>query len=183
MMPRFLDQANRSMVKITHLIDELLNVNSMKEGQLRLNKAPFTIATMLDQCCTHVRVAGEHELVVQGDETLQVNADEDRVEQVVVNLVNNAVKYAPESKNIYLIIEKEGKSAKISVKDTGQGIPQDKVPHLFDRYYRADYEGGQYSGMGLGLYICKEIIKRHGGTIGVDTKLGEGSTFWFTLPL
>ncbi|MDP9082116.1 MAG: ATP-binding protein [Bacteroidota bacterium] len=183
MMPRFLDQANRSMAKITHLIDELLNVNSMKEGQLRLNKAPFIIATMLDQCCSHVRAAGEHELVVQGDETLPVNADEDRIEQVVVNLVNNAVKYAPDGKKIYLIIEKDGNSAKISVRDTGEGIPKDKIPHLFDRYYRADYGGGQYSGMGLGLYICKEIIKRHGGTIGVDSEIGVGSTFWFTLPL
>jgi len=183
MMPKFLDQANRSMEKISRLINELLNVNSMKEGQLRLNKAPFIIAGMLNQCCSHVRAGGEYELVIQGDEILQVNADEDRVEQVVVNLVNNAVKYAPDGKIIYLIIGREGNSVKISVKDTGPGIPKDKIPHLFDRYYRADYGGGQYSGMGLGLYICSEIIKRHGGTIGVDSRVGEGSTFWFTLPL
>lgn len=183
MLPKFLDQASRSVERITRLIDELLNVNSMKEGQLRLNKAPFVISRMLNQCCSHVRAAGQHGLIIQGDETLEVNADEDRVEQVVVNLVNNAVKYAPDSKDIYLIIEKEGDSVKISVKDTGAGIPEDKVPHLFDRYYRADYKGGQYSGMGLGLYICSEIIKRHGGSIGVDSTVGEGSTFWFTLPL
>jgi two-component system CheB/CheR fusion protein len=183
MLPKFLDQANRSMERITRLIDELLNVNSMKEGQLRLNKAPFIITTMLDQCCSHVRAAGEHELVIQGDELLQVTADEDRIEQVVVNLVNNAVKYAPDSKKIYLIIEKEGDFVKVSVKDTGAGIPQSKIPHLFDRYYRADYGGGQYSGMGLGLYICSEIIKRHSGAIGVNSEVGVGSTFWFTLPL
>ncbi|ASU36610.1 CheR family methyltransferase [Mucilaginibacter xinganensis] len=183
MLPRFLDQANRSMLKITHLIDELLNVNSMKEGQLRLNKSVFVIAGMLKDCCGHVRAAGVHELVVQGDETLKVDADEDRIEQVVVNLVNNVVKYAPESKNIYFIVEKEGNTAKVSVKDTGLGISADKIPHLFDRYYRADYGGGQYSGMGLGLYISSEIIKRHGGKIGVQSEVGKGSTFWFTLPL
>ncbi|SHN36846.1 CheR family methyltransferase [Mucilaginibacter sp. OK098] len=183
MLPKFLDQASRSVERITRLIDELLNVNSMKEGQLRLNKHSFPIADMLKECCGHVRAIGKYELIVQGDETLLVNADEDRVDQVVVNLVNNAVKYAPEGKNIYLIIEKEGNAVKISVKDSGPGIPKDKIPHLFDRYYRADYNGGQYSGMGLGLYICSEIIKRHDGTIGVDSKIGEGATFWFTLPL
>jgi len=183
MLPKFLDQASRSVERITRLIDELLNVNSMKEGQLKLNKTPFIISDMLNQCCSHVRAVGTHELVVQGDETLRVNADEDRVEQVVVNLVNNAVKYAPEGKKIYLIIEKEANAVKVSVKDSGPGIPKDKIPHLFDRYYRADYSGGHYSGMGLGLYICSEIIKRHGGSIGVDSIIGEGSTFWFTLPL
>ncbi|WP_295797703.1 CheR family methyltransferase [Mucilaginibacter sp.] len=183
MLPRFLDQATRSMERITRLIDELLNVNSMNEGQLRLNKASFVVASMLDQCCSHVRAGGGHELVVQGDETLEVNADEDRIEQVVVNLVNNAVKYAPDCRKIYLIIEREDNMVKVSVRDTGAGIPHDKVPHLFDRYYRADYGGGHYSGMGLGLYICSEIIKRHGCTIGVDSEIGLGSTFWFTLPL
>ena len=183
MLPRFLDQATRSMEKISNLIDELLNVNSMNEGQLRLNKTSFVIADMLEQCCGHVRAGGEHELIVQGDKTLQVHADEDRIEQVVVNLVNNAVKYAPDCKKIYLIIEKEDNTVKVSIKDSGPGIPNDKVPHLFDRYYRADYGGGSYTGMGLGLYICSEIIKRHGGTIGVDSEVGLGSTFWFTLPL
>ncbi|HEY4195001.1 MAG TPA: HAMP domain-containing sensor histidine kinase, partial [Mucilaginibacter sp.] len=66
--------------------------------------------------------------------------------------------------------------------DRGPGIAEDKLPHLFDRYYRADSEGAQYSGLGLGLYISAEIIRRHGGDIGVDSEPGNGSTFWFTLP-
>jgi two-component system CheB/CheR fusion protein len=114
---------------------------------------------------------------------LQVFADEDRIEQVVVNLVNNAVKYAPDCKNIYLIVKKENNMAKVSVKDGGPGIPKEKLPLLFDRYYRTDYSGGQYSGLGLGLYISSEVIKRHGGKIGVESEVNQGSTFWFTLPL
>ncbi len=181
--PKLIEQANRSMDKITGLIDELLNSTRTTEGQLHLNKATFTIADMLNNCCSHVRMAGKHQLILQGDEQLQVFADEHRIDQVVVNLVNNAVKYAPDSTEIYFIIERIGDTAKISVKDSGPGISADKIPHLFTRYYRADYAGSQYSGLGLGLYISSEIIKRHGGQIGVDTELGKGSTFWFTLPL
>jgi signal transduction histidine kinase len=137
---------------------------------------------MLQECCGLVRNNGEPELIVEGDEGLQVTADDDRIEQVIINLLNNALKYAPASKKIFLIAEQEGESVKVSVKDSGPGISPDKIPYLFDRYYRADYTGQQYSGMGLGLYISREIILRHNGKIGVDSEVGTGSTFWFTLP-
>lgn len=182
-VPRLIDQANTSVKKITNLMDDLLNTTRTNEGQLYLNKTRFVLAEMLNECCHHVRIGGKHELVLQGDQQLQIFADEARIDQVVVNLVNNAAKYAPESPKIYLIIENLGDKARISVKDTGPGIPKDKLPHLFDRYYRADYSGIQYSGLGLGLYISAEIVKRHGGEIGVTSELGSGSTFWFTLPI
>ena len=72
--------------------------------------------------------------------------------------------------------------AKISVIDHGPGIAPEMLPYLFDRYFRVDSSGSQYSGLGLGLYICAEIIKKHNGQIGVDSEAGKGSTFWFTLP-
>ncbi|MBG6234324.1 PAS domain S-box-containing protein [Pedobacter sp. CAN_A7] len=181
-VPRLIEQANGSVMKITNLIDDLLNTTRTNEGQLHLNMETFTIAEMLEQCCHHVRIVGKHELILKGDVALQIQADQTRIDQVVVNFVNNATKYAPDSREIYLLIEDLGTVAKISVKDFGPGIPQEKIPHIFDRYYRADYGGVQYSGLGLGLYISAEIIRRHGGEIGVDSKLGEGSTFWFTLP-
>jgi signal transduction histidine kinase len=106
-----------------------------------------------------------------------------RSDQVIVNLINNAIKYAPLSLKIYLSIDKDLNMAKISVKDNGPGIAPDLVPLLFNRYSRANPSGYQYSGMGLGLYISAEIIKSHGGQIGVDSELGKGTTFWFTLPL
>jgi PAS domain S-box-containing protein len=180
---KLLEQANRSMEKISNLIDDLLQVNRLDVGQLALNMSTFVIADMLNKCCNHVRIAGKHELIIQGNEQLEVYADEHRIDQVLVNLVNNAVKYASGSRNIYLIIEKIPGFAKISVKDTGPGISADKIPFLFNRYYRAETESKVYSGLGLGLYICAEIIKRHEGEIGVETAPGLGSTFWFTLPL
>jgi len=80
-------------------------------------------------------------------------------------------------------VEKIPGFARISVRDTGPGIAADKIPYLFDRYFRAELASNVYSGLGLGLYICAEIVKRHGGEIGVDSSPGIGSSFWFTLPL
>ncbi|WP_316784859.1 PAS domain S-box protein [Pedobacter frigiditerrae] len=183
LLPRLIEQSTKSMGKISELVEDLLNVSRMNEGQIRLNKKPFVIAEMLDTCCTHIRQEGKYELVVQGDKTLKVIADEHRIEQVIVNFVNNAVKYAPDFKQIFISVEKFSEVARVAVTDKGPGIAPDKLPHLFDRYFRADETGAQVSGLGLGLYISSEIISRHGGEIGVESELGKGSTFWFTLPL
>jgi PAS domain S-box-containing protein len=182
-VPVFLEKANTSLNKMQHLVDALLNVSKIAAGQLALNKTSFVAADMLNECCDHVRLMGTHQLILTGDTKLQVYADKERIDQVVVNLVNNAVKYAPDSDKILLHISKKGKFAKISVQDFGRGIAAEKLPHLFERYYRVDATGVQFSGLGLGLYISAEIIERHGGQIGVESGIGEGSTFWFTLPV
>jgi signal transduction histidine kinase len=183
MLPKLIEQANRSMQKISTLIEDLLNVSRANESKLSLNKTTFTIAEMLSSCCSHIRAAGKYKLVIKGDEQLQMLADEHAIDQVIVNLVNNAVKYAPNSLEVVLGIEKQGDFIKVSVSDKGPGIPQEKIPHLFDRYYQGEASGFQNSGLGIGLYISAEIIKRHSGTIGVDSELGIGSTFWFTVPI
>jgi PAS domain S-box-containing protein len=181
-VPRLITQANISVEKITYLIDDLLNTTRTNQGQLHLNYSEFTIVEMLEKCCHHIRIGGKHELILQGDRSLIMWADELRIDQVVVNLVNNAVKYSPNQREIYLIIEDLGDWVKVSVKDNGPGISKDKLGHLFDRYYRVDYSGVQYSGLGLGLYISAEIVKKHNGRIGVESEIGKGSTFWFTVP-
>ncbi|SDM61276.1 ATP-binding protein [Pedobacter antarcticus] len=180
---KLIEQANRSMDKMSVLVDDLLNMNRLTEGNLKLQKSTFTISEMLNLCCNHVRMEGKFELIVEGDKDLQVYADEHRIDQVVVNFVNNAVKYAADAEKIYLKIDKIDQYARISVKDQGPGIPAHVLPHLFDRYYRVNHDSQNYTGLGLGLYICSEIIKRHDGEIGVESEMGDGSTFWFTLPL
>jgi PAS domain S-box-containing protein len=183
MFHRLVESSSRSTEKINDLVEDLLNMRRFGEGLLRLEKSTFTIKEMLEVCCNHVRIAGTHELIIEGDENVQVFADEHRIDQVVVNFVNNAVKYAPESKRILMSIEKAGAFVKIAVRDFGPGIPENQIPHLFDRYWRANHSGVKYSGLGLGLYICADIIERHDGKIGVESELGKGSVFWFTLPL
>lgn len=183
MFPKLVEQSSRSINKITDLVDDLLNVSKMSQGEVPLHKEWFTVVEMLNKCCYHIRDSGTHELIVTGDRLLTVFADEHRIDQVVVNLVNNAAKYAPHSGNIYLDVSSETDFVKISIRDNGPGISPKKIPYLFDRYFRADESGSQVSGLGLGLYISSDIVERHGGKIGVDSILGSGSTFWFTLPV
>jgi PAS domain S-box-containing protein len=176
-------QANRSLDKVNTLVADLLNASRLNEGQLKLDKKQFNLAQLINDCCENVKIAGGYEVKIEGDTDLRVYADPDRIDQVLVNFVNNAVKYAPQSKVIVVQIEKLTDTARISVTDAGPGIPPNKQQQLFNRYYRVDTSGFQYSGLGLGLYINAEIIKRHGGEIGVTSEVGKGSTFWFTLPL
>jgi PAS domain S-box-containing protein len=182
-IPKLIGQANKSLDRVSILIEDLLNVSKLNQGQLHLNKTQINICDVINDCCQHIRMEAAHSIITDGDLQLEAHADADRIEQVVLNFVNNAIKYAPESKEIHIRIKKENEMAKVSVSDTGPGIPPEKVPHLFDRYYRVDSHGMQFSGLGLGLYISSEIIKRHDGQIGVETEMGKGSTFWFTIPL
>jgi two-component system CheB/CheR fusion protein len=178
-----IDVSARSLDKVSVLIEDLLNASRFNQGHLHLNRARFVLSKSIEDCCYHVRMGGVYNIITEGDLLLEVFADAGRIDQVMANFVNNAIKYAPEVHDIHVYIEKVNDMAKVSVRDGGPGIAADKLPHLFDRYFRVDTTGLQYSGLGLGLYICAEIIKKNDGEIGVDSVLGEGSTFWFTLPL
>lgn len=182
-VPLFIDKANHNMNKLIRLLDDLLNVTKIQQGQLALNKTMFNMAELINDCCEHIRLDGNHQLILKGDQELMVFADYRRLDQVIVNLVNNAVKYAPQSKIIKITIEHDDEAVTIAVRDYGIGINPEKLPHLFDRYYRVDALGHQFSGLGLGLYISSEIVNRHGGKIGVESARGEGSRFWFTIPI
>jgi two-component system, chemotaxis family, CheB/CheR fusion protein len=183
MSGNLIDLANKNVNKINNLVEELLNVSRLNEGQLRLNKKDFVLSKLIEEGCGSIGAEGGYNLKIEGNIDLKVHADPDRIEQVLVNFVNNAVKYAPDSKDIIVIISEDGNQAKISVRDNGPGIDPEHTPRLFDRYYRIQESGERYSGLGLGLYISSEIIRKHGGEIGVKSEPGHGSTFWFTLPL
>jgi two-component system phosphate regulon sensor histidine kinase PhoR len=183
MMPKLIEQSNKSLNKVSVLINDLLNATKLTEGQLMLDKSTFKIGALVKDCCHHIRVDGVYDLNSTGDDNLIVHADAGKIDQVLDNFVNNAVKYAPNSKRIDISYIKVDTMVRVSVTDYGQGISPEKLPYLFERYYRVDTGGHQYSGLGLGLYICSEIIKKHGGEIGATSELGKGSTFWFTLPL
>ncbi|MEB0261787.1 PAS domain-containing sensor histidine kinase [Mucilaginibacter sp. 10I4] len=183
MLSEFIDRANKNAKKINSLVGELLNVGQLTAGQLRINKEWFNLYELIDNCCQYVRTEDVFEIEVKGDHELQVYADAGRIEQVLINYINNAVKYAPNSGLLTIGFKVHNEEIKVSVTDKGPGIQAEKIPHLFDRFYRIDTGGSQYAGLGLGLYICAEIVKKHGGRVGANSVLGKGSSFWFTLPI
>lgn len=183
MMPKLIMQSRKSIQRVSALVDDLLNVRRLQQGEMQLDRSHFILSQLLNACANPIAITGSHKISITGNLELEIFADEHRIDQVVTNLLSNAVKYAPDSGEIRLDIETTNSLVKVSVSDNGPGIPQDKIPHLFDRYFRVDASGFQASGLGLGLYISAEIIKKHGGEIGVSSEPGMGSTFWFTLPV
>jgi PAS domain S-box-containing protein len=178
---RLIDNAAKNSNRISRLIDELLNVTRLNRGQLTINKTAFRMEDLLESAISHFKVKGTN-IIIAGEPSLSVYADEHQIEQVVVNMIDNAEKYAPKGENIYVTIQSAGSMVRIAIKDQGEGIPKDQLKNLFDRYYRATQSPFKPSGLGLGLYICAEIIRKHNGEIGVESELNEGSEFWFTLP-
>jgi two-component system phosphate regulon sensor histidine kinase PhoR len=182
-IPVLVQKANSNLGKVVHLVDDLMNVSKIQHGPLPLSKEMINIAALVNSCADQAFHDMSLKLVLEGDKEILVFADPQRLEQVFVNLFNNAVKYAPGSKIVKVSVVKEQRRIKISVQDFGKGIAADKLPQLFNRYYQVDPQGKQVSGLGLGLYISHEIIERHGGELGVTSKIGEGTVFTFTLPL
>ena len=123
-----------------------------------------------------------HQIIIEATDDCEIEADKNRLEQVLINLLSNAVKYSPGTDKIIVNANEENGSVKVSVTDFGIGIPQDKIPFVFDRFFRAKEEHF-FSGLGLGLYISSQIIKQHGGAMGVISEESSGSCFWFTLPI
>lgn len=183
LLPSLLDRANRSLDKVNLLISNLLNATQFNNGQLHLNKSCIVLSELIEACCANIHEEGIFKITIEGDKNLVACVDTSRIEQVIINFLNNAVKYAHDSKEILITIEKINDRAKVAVTDKGPGIPSNQIPHLFERFFRVDNSGSQYSGLGLGLYISAEIIRKHKGQIGADSVVGKGSTFWFTIPI
>jgi signal transduction histidine kinase len=120
------------------------------------------------------------ELTATGAPGAEVTADRERVVQVLSNLIANALRFTPRGGRIAMTAEHDGPRVRFEVSDTGPGIAEDQIPRLFERYWqgRSPHRGS----LGLGLYICKQLVAAHGGDIGVRSRLGDGSTFWFTVP-
>lgn len=181
---KLLDQSIKSLDKLSGLINSLLDTSRIEQGQLKLDKRPFTISELFDDCCSNFSQITDQEIIFEGDIDEQVMADNQQIGQVMINFISNAIKYAPESKQVIITAKKiSDHEIKISVRDQGPGIPKEKLEHLFKRYYRTNYHGQKFTGLGLGLFISGDIIKEHGGRIGVESEEGKGSEFWFTLPI
>ncbi len=169
---------------LTGLINELLDVTKIQKGQIQLNETLFDFDKLVDEVVEEQQMTARHRLFVSRTNKIgEVFADRHRISQVMANLISNAIKYSPEADEVHISTGLDGSEARFNVKDFGIGIPEDQQSKVFDQYYRIsasrDYT---FPGLGLGLYISSEIIKRTGGKIFVTSVEGEGSDFCFRIP-
>jgi PAS domain S-box-containing protein len=182
---KYVGMIQNATARMNRLIQDLLEITRIERGRFSLEKGPLQAAPLLNEAVIMLRpiaearqIRLEAEGVVEGTRVL---ADGSRVLQVLSNLVGNAVKFTPDGGSVRIACTADGESARFSVTDTGPGIPPEQIPQLFGRFWQAD--SADRRGVGLGLSIAKGIVEAHGGTIWVDSRVGEGSTFHFTLPL
>lgn len=170
--------------KMSLLIKSFLDVARLEAGKIQLNKQPFEMSELLAECVAEAKsLSQSHQISIASDK-ISVDADRDKIGQVISNLLSNAIKYSPRGKLIEISCAHANDLVEVRVRDEGMGVkPQDQA-RLFDRFYRVESKHTlTISGFGIGLYLCAEIIQMHNGQIGVESKIDEGSTFYFTLPL
>ncbi|NTX60667.1 PAS domain-containing protein [Myxococcus sp. CA051A] len=184
--PHHVDKALAQVTRLSVLIHDLLDATRIEAGRLELRRGPVELQALASEVLAEVRPLGpQHTLEYEAPpEPLVVKGDRGRLAQVLTNLLENAFKYSPSGGVVRLTLERDGAEARMAVKDSGIGIPEDQREHLFQRFFRArNAPISGFGGLGLGLYICRDIVERHGGHLEVDTEVGKGSTFRVTLPL
>jgi signal transduction histidine kinase len=184
--PEVLGRAASKVKQLATLVSDLLDVGRIQAGSFQLRLQPLSLGTLVQEVAEGFQGASPRhsvEVVVPAQD-VQVQADRARLEQVVSNLMENAIKYSPEAGNVRISVQTRGREAVLSVQDSGIGIDPESQPHLFQRFFRARASRqSNIAGLGLGLYICKEVVERHGGHIEVESELGHGSTFFVSLPI
>ncbi|MBV9691034.1 MAG: PAS domain-containing protein [Ktedonobacteraceae bacterium] len=179
-----LDRIIYQVKRLQRLIEEMVDITRIGGEVLKLNKQPVDIVEVVRRAVETVTASTDRVITVQGyGEAIIGNWDESRLEQVMNNLFNNAIKYSPSGTPVEVGIERQPDDVLVWVRDKGQGISQEDQAHIFDRFYRIhNVENKSIEGLGLGLYIAYYVITEHGGRIWVESKQGEGSTFSFSLP-
>lgn len=181
---RHLEKAQIQLEKLNNLIADLLDISKIESGKLKFNKQDFEIDTLVDNVIEIMHQSSpEFTIFKKGTANCAVYGDEMRIEQVIVNFLTNAIKYSPGTDKIELYVDITGDQLYIGVKDFGIGMLPEQLNHVFDKFYRVEETSQRFQGLGIGLYISAEIIRRHGGQIGVKSEYGKGSTFYFTIPI
>ncbi len=173
--------------RLTRLVGDLLLLAQAETGKLPLQKEPLELDSLLFEVLQEMHVFASNKVTLKLAEIdqIQVLGDRDKLKQVLLNLVSNAIQYTPKGGEVILGLSKIGKKARLSIRDTGPGIPAEDLPHIFERFYRAEKSRtrSKVAGFGLGLSIAYWIITNHNGEIKVDSKEGKGTSFEIFLPI
>jgi len=180
MMQRMSIQVN----KLTHLIEDLLDFTKMQNGKLNYKESFFDFNEMLVAVIDDMqKISPTHKIINNMGASAIVFGDKEKISQVLNNLISNAIKYSPKADNIILCTGLQRNGIQLSVQDFGIGISEHDIQNIFEQFYRVDDDSqSTFPGMGIGLYICSEVIKRQGGKIWVESKVGEGSIFYTWFP-
>lgn len=180
-----MDKAGVQLKKMANMINGFLNMSRLESGKILIDKHDFNLDDLIRETIGEMQlVVSSHQIYFAPCNPVEVNADRDKIGSVITNLLSNAVKYSPNSDSIQVSCQIEGNMAQVSVKDNGIGLNQLDTMKIFDRYHRIVTDHTKnISGFGIGLYLSAEIINRHNGHIWVESQVGLGSTFRFTLPV
>jgi signal transduction histidine kinase len=177
-------KARESTQKLEKLIKELLDVSKIQSGQLLLNMTEFDMDELLDETIASIQIVSQKHTIIRKEKHSgqMICADREKIEQVLINLLSNAVKYSAAESEVVVSTENNGEALIVQIRDFGIGIAEDELTEIFSRFYRTKNSSVHISGLGLGLYICRDIVLRHKGKIWVERE-DRGSSFYFSLPL
>ena len=180
----YLDRTKIQLNKLNQLVADLLNTSKIMTGRLDYQFDEFDFEPFIDNAIDIIMQSHPGvQIVKSGTANVKINGDQTRLEQVVLNYLTNAIKYSPEESKVFVEIEAlPDNLVTVHVRDNGIGIPKEKQDQLFEKFYRVEETSNKFQGLGMGLYICAEIIKKHGGIYGVESEDGKGSIFSFTIP-
>jgi PAS domain S-box-containing protein len=181
---KYIDKALLQVKKMSDLVNGLLEFSRIETGRMRLSKTEFELQELIDESVVSVfPMQGKHKIILErtANECV-VYADRERIGQVLTGLLVNAIKYSPDRHEITLLLRPGKKTIKVGVKDEGVGIAAANLDQIFTRFYRSDETAPHISGLGIGLYLAREIINRHQGKLWAESEPGKGSTFWLSLP-
>lgn len=179
-----LSKAQIQLEKLNGLIADLLDISKIESGKLKFNKQYFDMDVLLDNIIEVMHQSNpDFKIIKKGTVNAKVFGDEMRIEQVIVNFLTNAIKYSPGTNEAFLNVRLQNNELYIGVKDFGIGMQPEQEKRVFEKFYRVEETSHRFQGLGIGLYISSEIISRHGGQINVNSIYGEGSEFYFTIPI
>jgi PAS domain S-box-containing protein len=180
-----MQKANQQVKRMSAMINGFLNISRLESGKILIERHPFDIKTLIEDIADEMKVtATTHLINIEDCNSIEVNADRDKIQSVISNLISNAIKYSANGTVVRISCSKAENEVIVSITDQGIGIKPADAERIFDRYYRVESSDTRHiSGFGIGLYLSAEIVERHGGRIWLHSEAGKGSTFYFSLPL
>lgn len=180
----YIQKINQQTTRMAILVDDLLELSRVRMARLKIENKEFLFDDLLKEITETVQLMAKHKIILEGSTNKSVKGDRERLSQVLMNLLTNAIKYSPKADKIIIKTKVDGQNIVTGVQDFGIGIAKEYHQKVFERFYRvADLDEITYPGMGIGLFLSYEIISLHNGKLWVESTKGKGSTFYFSLPI